>query len=382
MKSLLSSLRWIAAIAIVIAIGVIAGCERGAPEQEEVAPAALATEATVAVSAWLRFTDEFVERYFDVLPTAAVWAGLHEYDGRLPDVSAQSIQQRADMLREYAHRAQEEFSGEALTAGEELQRQHLIAAIEGMLFSVEVAEYHRHNPAWYAGTLSPSVYVSRDYAPKDVRLKALTAYLQKVPAYLEQMRDTLQPPFARPFVRTALVRFGGLASHLQNDAPALFAEVTDDELQAAFGEAQGPAVAALRDVEAWLQLRLEDAAGDFALGEARYRELLRRAYRIDLDWQALKDVAEADLDRNLELLRTTCALVDPEISIADCAARVRDDKPEAGAVARANEQLPELKTHLLAANIIGIPSEETAFVAEAPAYRRHQFGLYRDSRPL
>ena len=42
----------------------------------------------------------------------------------------------------------------------------------------------------------------------------------------------------------------------------------------------------------------------------------------------------------------------------------------AGAVARANEQLPELKAFLLEADIVGIPSEEEAYVAEAPAYRR------------
>ena len=370
MKSLLSSLRWIAAIASAIAIGAIAGCERGAPEQEEAAPAAPAATATAAVPAWRRFTDEFVERYFDAMPTAAVWAGLHEYDGRLPEVSAGAIEQRADMLREYTRRAQEEFSGGSLTDALELERQHLISAIEGRLFGVEVAESHRRNPAWYTGALSPSVYVSRDYAAQDVRLKALTDYLQKVPAYLEQMRGTLEPPFPRPFVRSALVRFSGLASHLQNDAPALFAEVTDAALQRAFTDAQGPAVAALREIEAWLQLRLEDATDDFALGEERYRELLRRAYRIDLDWQALKNVAQADLDRNLDLLRTTCKLVDPEITVADCAAQVRNDKPVAGAVARANEQLPELKAFLIAADIVGIPSEETAYVAEAPAYRR------------
>ena len=129
-------------------------------------------------------------------------------------------------------------------------------------------------------------------------------------------------------------------------------------------------MAALRDVEVWLELRLEDATEEFALGEERYRELLRRAYRIDLDWKTLKNVAQGDLARNLKLLRTTCKLINPDITIADCAAIVRNEKPEAGAVARANEQLPELKEFLLAADIIGIPSEETAFVAEAPAYRR------------
>ena len=321
-------------------------------------------------SPWEEFADEFFSRHFAAWPTAAVWAGLHEYDGQLQDVSAEAIQVRSEMLREFAQRAQDEFSPDALTAVEEIERQQLVSAIEGMLFDVEVAEYHLNNPAWYAGPLGPSVYVSREYAPKAERLAALTAHLRKFPEYVEQMRGTLQPPFPRPFVRTSLVQFGGLASHLQDDAPGLFADVEDPDLQAAFSDAVGPAVTALRDTEAWLELELAHATDEFALGEERYRELLWRAYRIDLDWQSLKDVAEMDLARNLELLRTTCALVDPEITVADCAARVRDDKPEAGAVARANEQLPELKEFLIGADIVGIPGQEAAFVAEAPAYRR------------
>lgn len=359
MRSRLTLPGWIAAFAIGTA--ALGGCDSGVPEEEA---------AVAAAPNWERFTDEFIERYFEAAPTAGVWAGRHEYDGRLPDVSATGIEQRADMLRDYARRAQAEFAADALSAAEDLERQNLVAAIDGRLFGVEVARYHLRNPAWYSGAISPSVYVSRDYAPKDVRLKALTAYLRNLPAYLKQMRDTLKPPFAAAFVRSALVRFGGLAAHLQDDAPALFADVQDEELQRAFAEAQEPAVAALREVEAWLELQLQDATGDFALGEERYRDLLWRVYRIDLGWQTLKQVAEADLERNLELLRTTCASIDPAMSIADCAASVRDDKPEAGAVARANEQLPELKAHLLAADIVGIPGDETAYVAEAPAYRR------------
>ena len=357
----------------------LAGCGGEAPEEE--------VPVVVAEADWEQFTDDFVEDLFTALPTRAVWAGRHEFDGQLHEVTPRAIRERGNMLREYARRADEEFSAEVMGPDRELERQHLIASIEGMLFSTEVSESHLRNPAWYAGALSPSVYVSREYAPKDERLAALTAHLEKIPAYLEQMRGTLQPPFPRPFVRTALVRFGGLASHLQDDAPGLFADVEDEDLQAAFAEALEPAVAALREVGTWLELRLEDATGDFALGEERYRELLWRRYRIDLDWKTLKNVAQADLARNLELLRTTCKLVDPEITIADCAARVRDDKPEQGAVARANEQLPELKAFLVQADIIGIPGEETAFVAEAPAYRRTNSayieipGMYEEGLP-
>lgn len=344
---------------IVGAIALLAGC--GVPEEDR----------TPSPSAsWERFADEFVEAYFDVLPTSGVWAGRHEHDGRLPDVSAAGIARRVSMLRAFAARAEREFPVESLTPGEDLQRRQLVAALDGMLFWVEDAESHRRDPAWFARAISPSVYVSREYAPKAVRLKAITAYLQRLPAYLEQMRATLEPPFPRPFVRTAIVRFGGLATHLEQDVPVVFAQVEDEALQGMFSSALAPAVAALRDVEAWLELRLQDSVEDFALGEERYGQLLRRVYRIDLDWQTLKAVAQADLDRNLKLMADACRSIDPDLSMADCAARVRDDKPPAGAVARANEQLPELKAFLIEADIVGIPSDERAYVAEAPAYRR------------
>ena len=347
--------------AILVAAGVLAGCDNKTPGPDE---------APVAPPIWQGFTDEFIERYFELAPTRGVWAGRHEFDGRLPDVGAGALERRAAVLRGFAARARQEFPAGSLTDSENLERENLVAAIDGMLFGVEVAQYHRWNPAWYTGAISPSVYVSRDYASAAVRLEALTAYLRNLPAYLQQMRANLEPPFPRPFVRSALVRFGGLATHLGDEVPALFAVVEDEALQGAFAEALGPAVAALREVEAWLGERLEDSTGDFALGEERYRELLWRRYRIDLDWKTLKEVAQADLERNLELLRVSCRAHDAEISIEGCAARVREDKPEAGAVARANEQLPELKAFLMQADLVGIPSEEVAYVAEAPAYRR------------
>ncbi|MCK5438490.1 MAG: hypothetical protein KAI97_01025, partial [Gemmatimonadetes bacterium] len=62
---------------------------------------ALATLALVATSARAqRNSDEeldtvveaFLDRYFDFYPTAAMRAGLHDYDGRLGDRSAAAIE--------------------------------------------------------------------------------------------------------------------------------------------------------------------------------------------------------------------------------------------------------------------------------------------------
>ena len=214
------------AATMVAAAALLAGC--GVPEE---APTASPP------ASWDRFADEFIEAYFDVLPTSGVWAGRHEYDGRLPEVSATGIARRVSVLRDFAARAEREFPADSLAPEEDLQKRQLIAALDGMLFWVEDAESHRRDPAWYAGAISPSVYVSREYAPEAVRLQAITAYLQELPAYLEQMRATLEPPFPRPFVRTAIVRFGGLATHLEQDVPVVFAEVEDEALQRAFANA-------------------------------------------------------------------------------------------------------------------------------------------------
>ncbi|MEJ2152848.1 MAG: hypothetical protein P8Y29_07850 [Gemmatimonadota bacterium] len=54
---------------------------------------------TTSVRAQQSFDDEFdtvveafLDRYFDFYPTAAMAAGLHEYDGRLGDRSATAIE--------------------------------------------------------------------------------------------------------------------------------------------------------------------------------------------------------------------------------------------------------------------------------------------------
>jgi hypothetical protein len=48
---------------------------------------ALAAQPAAATS-WDAFTTNFIEATFKARPHFAVWAGRHEFDGRLPDCSA------------------------------------------------------------------------------------------------------------------------------------------------------------------------------------------------------------------------------------------------------------------------------------------------------
>src|SRR5512135_484508 len=58
-----------------------------------------------AAKAWNTFTSDFMEATFAARPNFAVWAGRHEFDGRLPDWSAAGIRKEVDRLRAARKRA-------------------------------------------------------------------------------------------------------------------------------------------------------------------------------------------------------------------------------------------------------------------------------------
>ncbi|MDA2924579.1 DUF885 domain-containing protein [Acidobacteria bacterium AH-259-L09] len=96
---------------------------------------------------------------------------------------------------------------------------------------------------------------------------------------------------------------------------------------------------------------------------------------------------EADLERNLVLLRKACGAYAPQASLRDCVARTEALKPEGGPVEGAQQQLAGLKQFLIDEDIVSIPGTEEALVDEAPPYRRINFayitipGPYEENLP-
>ena len=65
---------------------------------------AVAAQAAGATT-WDAFTNDFMEATFEARPNYAVWAGRHEFDGRLPDWSAAGITKEIERLRAARKRA-------------------------------------------------------------------------------------------------------------------------------------------------------------------------------------------------------------------------------------------------------------------------------------
>jgi hypothetical protein len=327
------------------------------------------TNDSMKPEAWDTLVNEFLDSTFKARPDLAVYMGRHEFDGKLPDWSNAGLAHEKARLESWRARLQGIDSTE-LDDTREFERNYMLAVIDGDLFWLTRADWAHKNPAFYAGSLDPDVYVSRAYAPLESRMRAYTAYARNVPRAAEQIRTNLQPPLPRTYIDRGTGAFGGLASFYAEDVPKVFAEVKNEALQRDFKAANDSAVAAMKGLSAWLDSLRPTQSENFAMGPELFKEMLWATERVDTPLDELSKIARADLDRNLATLKDACAKFAPGTTVEACVERVAARKPVPGPVEEARKQLTELRAFVEQKNLVSIPGPEQALVGESPPYMR------------
>jgi len=321
---------------------------------------------------WKAFVNDYIEQSFKAQPNFAATSGRHEYDGQLPDWSEAGIQAERQRLKN-AITAAQAFGDDKLSKEERFERDYLAAQARGQLFWLETADQPHHNPAFYAGNLDPSTYVVVPYAPPEVRIKAYTKYLQAIPKAAEQIKANIKGPMPISFVNYAKSAFGGYAEYYPGDGLAAFKGVGTSADQEALGTASTAAAAAMKGLADWAEAQRATAGTDFALGSAKFQQMLYDTEMVSTPLSELKKIGEADLKSNQDMLRAACNRWAPGMTVPDCMGKMNANKPEGGAVAAAREQLKELKQFVVSNDVVTVPGPEEAKVEEAPPYNRQNF---------
>jgi hypothetical protein len=330
--------------------------------------ASCATTASQAPRDWDAFAQTTVDEWLAIDPAFAVYQGAHQYDGKLPDWSDAGLEARGDFLRRTIREAKA-FDG--LTEAQAFERDYLVSVARGQLFWLEDADAPHHNPAWYVGGgLDPNVYVSREYADKPTRMKAMIAFFDAVPAAAANIRTNLRTPLPASFVDYGVAGFGGFADYYAGDARAAFADVKDPALQAQFRDSSAKAAAAMAGLRDWLKAQKSTATQDFALGPAKFSRMLEATELVSIPPADLERVARADLARNQGAVKEACAQFAPGATIPACFAKMNADKPAGGPVAAATRQIPDLTSFVKSHDLVTIPGTEQALVRESPPYNR------------
>lgn len=329
-----------------------------------------ATPMAAAGQPWAEFVAGVIDDYYRQNPEAASDAGLHQYDGQISDLSMAAIEKYAGWIDSVLSAAATYTDLEGIEA---FERDYLLTSLSGERFWLRDSGFPTNNPLVYSRAIGISVFIDREYAPLAQRMQAYTRYMQQVPGMLEHMQQNLQPPLPAPYVEMGFRIFSGLVEYLSTTVPDVFAAVEDAQLQRQFKAANDAAIEAIQHSADWLDGQKATATDDYALGEDRFLEMLRTAQGVDVTLDELKTAGQRDLDRNLQMLHAACAEFAPGASTVDCVARAQDNKPEGGAVAGAERQLPMLKKFVEDNNIASIPGSEDALVDEAPPHRRFNF---------
>jgi uncharacterized protein (DUF885 family) len=356
------SLKVGAALSGVLLVG-LAGCNQS--PQAAVAPKG----PSLASQAWQKLTKGFIESYLAAQPFFAAQSGRHEYDGQLPDVSNHGIKREIARL----HDQRDQIAAvdpKTLEPRERFDREYLLAVVDRDLFWMEKAKFPFSNPGWYMDKIDPDMYLNRNYAPLEVRMKAYIKYARGIPQIAKSIKENLQSPLPKTYVELGIAQYGGMAEFYTKDVAATFAAVTDPDLQKQLTEADTAAAQAMDALKQTLEAERSKANDKFALGPDLYAQMVSQTERVDIPIDQIEAAGKADLERNTAALKTECNAYAPKSSLQQCIAKMAANKPKAGPVEAARSQLVMLKDFIVKNNVVSIPSTDEALVAEAPPYNR------------
>jgi hypothetical protein len=356
---------------------VLAGCGRR-PEPIAEVPAAQAAGA--AREQFSSLVATFIEARFKRDPYFAVQAGRHEFDGQMPAWSRAAIEADVEELRKFKAELTRHDPA-ALDDAQRFERDYIMWVIDRELFWLASAESPFRNPAWYLERLDPSMYLTREYAPLPKRLQGFLGYARAIPGLAASIRANLRTPLPKAFIERGASGFGGYATFFRTEMPPIIAAIDDAQLRRELTEATNAAARAMDELTAWLEAQRATGTDAFALGGAKFSEMLRETERLDMPLEQLESVGRKDLERNVAALREACGAFAPRATLAACVDRMRANKPAGGSVAGARAQLEELRRFVRDRNIVSIPSEEQALVAESPPYNRGNFAYITTPGP-
>src|SRR5262249_40410131 len=148
----------------------------------------------------------------------------------------------------------------------------------------------------------------------------------------EEIRANLHTPMPASLVQRGIDGFGGFADFFRRDVPKVFAAVKDPAAQQELAAADEAAAKAMEGLKHWLGGERKPAPQDFALGGPLFLEMLKATERVDVPLETLLEAGRADLERNTQALKDTCAQYLPGGSLNACVAKMQADKPQGGAV--------------------------------------------------
>ncbi|WP_436773066.1 DUF885 family protein [Yinghuangia sp. YIM S09857] len=250
------------------------------------------------------------------MTTAREGAGLHEYDGRIQDLSPEGVRAGLAALGGGA---------DGVPREDPHDEAHLAAFEDHARVAYGDLETHRRNPVPHLENLELAFY-DKEYAPEAERAEARARHLAQWPDAVDMALASLDRVSA-PVAKATLGAARGQAAAVRPED----------------GESGTRALEALERLVAHLEHAAEHGDPDPALGSAALARLMGSGEALTVDLGRLAERADAERDRLRAVLAEACKSYDPSRTPAELVPELLADHPDAeGILAEARAQTAEV----------------------------------------
>jgi len=318
-----------------------------------------------------KVADEFIRGYFAARPLAGTSIGLHEYDGKISDYTRLAIDAEIARLKRLDERLRQ-FDSTKLSVRAAIDLRLLQAAIGKELFQIQDMGVYERNPMTYARALDVNVYVKRNFAPIENRVRSIVQIESQVPNVIIAAKTNLNDVLPKPYVELAIQIARGSSEFLKTNLVEAIGELKDEKLRAAFSQSNRKAYTALADYASWLEKdKLPKATADFALGEEKFRHMLAETELVDMPPAKILDLGLEQLKQEQASFSAAAKKIDPDKTALEVFKQIQSEHPSAESLmADVAKDLDSIRQYVIDHHLVSIPSNVRAQVKETPQYRR------------
>ncbi|MDB5709637.1 MAG: hypothetical protein JWL96_1707 [Sphingomonas bacterium] len=353
----------------------------------------VAARAASAEAAFTALSQRYVRDIARFTPTGGTTLGDHRFDDRLEDVSAVG---RARVL---AHdkallAALARIDRSALARESQVDAALLDNALRYEIWQIETLRDWSWDPQIYNGIAGGALYslAARDFAPWPQRLKAATARMEAMPAFLAQARAQIIPARVPAIYATTVAKRNGGVVDIAETMLAPHADTLSPPDRARFNTALATLKAAVAMHQKWLDTVLvPQAKGELRLGAKLYDQKVAFALVSNLTRQEIKARATAAVvETRAQMYALARQVLAPALPDQPTAAQqqaaieaalaltYRERPARDGVMAKANATLAQATAFVRAKGLVSMPDTPVKIIT-MPKFQQGAAVAYCDS---
>ena len=349
-------------ILLIIPLAVLFSCEQKTKQ------------AAVPVSgdaAFEKLSENYLTGFLAWRPANGVALGYHEYDGKVTDLGKESIGKELGRLKDFDQQLAATDTT-LLSAKDFYDFRILRSAIKNEIFNFEdMGEFDR-NPMTYAGAVDVSIYIKRNFAPLEERLKSIIAIEKNAANVFVAAKANLKDTLAKPYVETAIEIAHGTADFLGGDLKIALKDVKNDSLMKAFNAVNKTAIASINNYATWLQKqKLPKANNKYAIGTISYKKMLLYSEGLTLEPEKILAIGLSELKKEQAVFNAAAKTINPNKKPIEVYQDLQKEHPAAeNLIPEVRKNVEAIRKFLTDKNIVSMPDSVNLKVTETPQYAR------------